>query len=61
MAPYRLTVDLDPELVAKLRKYIYLRWGGSEGFYGKVSEVARLALKRFLTEELNKLKAEKEA
>lgn len=61
MVPYRLNVSIDHELLRKMRRYIYLRWGESEGFYGKTSEVVRLALEHFLDEELNKLEAEKEA
>lgn len=60
MAPYRLNASLSPELAAKMRKYIYLKWGEEEGFYGKTSEVVRMALRHFLDEELEKLEGERQ-
>lgn len=55
MGQYRLNVGLEPRLLRKMRKYIFLRWGADEGFYGKTSEVVRLALEHFLDEELEKM------
>ena len=56
----KITAYVDEELNRRMWKYISLRWGGGSS-YGKISEVMRRALERFLDEELNKLEAEKEA
>lgn len=50
----KITAYVDEELNRKMWKYISLRWGGGSS-YGKISEVMRRALERFLDEELNKL------
>ena len=60
MGQYRLNVGLDPELLRKMRRYIFLKWGEDEGFYGKTSELVRMALRHFLDEELEKLEGERE-
>ena len=51
----RLNVRISDELTAKLRRYIVLRYGENEPFYGKISEVVRGALREFLDRELERL------
>lgn len=51
----RVNVRIGEEVMAKLRRYIVLRWGGTESIYGKTTLVVTMALERFLDEELPKL------
>ncbi len=51
----RLNVSIDQQLTAKLRRYIMLRFGENEAFFGKISEVVRTSLQEFLDKELPNL------
>jgi len=48
----RLNVVISESLRAKLQEYIIRKYGVSESFYGKISEVVRIALEEFLEREL---------
>jgi len=48
----RLNVVISESLRAKLQEYIIRKYGVSESFFGKISEVVRIALEEFLEREL---------
>ena len=51
----KLTVRINDQLTAKLRKYIWLRYGEHESHWGKIKEVTEQALGEFFDRELPKL------
>ena len=57
----RLNVSIDQQLTAKLRRYIMLRYGENEAFFGKISEVVRTSLQEFLDKELPNLEETQES